>query len=66
MKSSMKYKTCDKCGANLDHGEKCDCEEREIVQKLLDGLIGSSEEQKILDGLIHSSKEAASKLERKN
>ena len=23
----MKYWTCPKCGANLDHGEKCDCEE---------------------------------------
>ena len=21
------YHTCDKCGANLDPGEKCDCEE---------------------------------------
>ena len=23
----MKYWTCPKCGANLDIGEKCDCEE---------------------------------------
>lgn len=23
----MKYWTCPKCGANLDHGEKCDCED---------------------------------------
>ena len=23
----MKYWTCPKCGANLDCGEKCDCEE---------------------------------------
>lgn len=22
----MKYQTCEKCGANLDFGEKCDCE----------------------------------------
>ena len=21
----LKYKTCKECGANLDHGEKCDC-----------------------------------------
>lgn len=21
------YKTCDKCGANLDPGERCNCEE---------------------------------------
>ena len=21
------YKTCNSCGANLDHGEKCDCED---------------------------------------
>lgn len=21
------FKTCDKCGANLDPGERCDCEE---------------------------------------
>lgn len=26
-RSDMKYWTCPKCGANLDHGEKCDCEE---------------------------------------
>ena len=25
----MKYWTCPKCGANLDHGEKCDCEDNE-------------------------------------
>lgn len=25
----MKYWTCSKCGANLDFGEKCDCEENE-------------------------------------
>lgn len=23
----MQYVTCPKCGANLDHGERCDCEE---------------------------------------
>ncbi len=23
------YKTCSYCGANLDPGEKCDCQERE-------------------------------------
>lgn len=22
----MKYRTCDTCGANLDFGERCDCE----------------------------------------
>lgn len=25
------YWTCELCGANLDHGEKCDCEEQEII-----------------------------------
>ena len=24
-----KYTTCDDCGANLDHGESCDCTEDE-------------------------------------
>lgn len=24
----MKYVTCEKCGAHLDHGETCDCEKR--------------------------------------
>jgi len=24
----MKYKVCPKCGAHLDHGECCDCEDR--------------------------------------
>lgn len=22
----MKYRTCPKCGSNLDYGERCDCE----------------------------------------
>ena len=25
------YKTCDKCGANLDPGERCDCAKDKIV-----------------------------------
>lgn len=28
----MTYKTCPKCGANLDAGERCDCEDR-LIQK---------------------------------
>lgn len=24
----MKYRVCPKCGAHLDHGESCDCEDR--------------------------------------
>ena len=27
------YKTCDKCGSNLDPGEKCDCEMEEKKQE---------------------------------
>ena len=27
-----KYETCDDCGANLDHGESCDCKEDEERQ----------------------------------
>lgn len=27
----MKYETCPYCGANLDHGEKCDCREEQRV-----------------------------------
>lgn len=23
-----KYRICPKCGSNLDHGERCDCEDR--------------------------------------
>ena len=26
----MTYKTCPKCGANLDAGERCDCEDVEL------------------------------------
>ena len=25
---SMKYRICQRCGAHLDYGERCDCEER--------------------------------------
>ncbi len=28
-----KYETCDDCGANLDHGESCDCKEDEEQQE---------------------------------
>lgn len=30
------YKTCDNCGANLDPGERCDCEReyRALVPKI--------------------------------
>lgn len=28
----MTFKTCPKCGANLDAGERCDCEDR-LIQK---------------------------------
>ena len=27
VEKNMKYEVCEKCGAHLDHGEKCDCEE---------------------------------------
>lgn len=30
----MKYRICPKCGAHLDYGEKCDCEERNTWEKL--------------------------------
>lgn len=26
---NMKYEVCENCGAHLDHGEKCDCENEE-------------------------------------
>ncbi|MFG6378706.1 MAG: hypothetical protein K1W19_10405 [Lachnospiraceae bacterium] len=29
----MQYWTCSLCGANLDSGEKCDCEEKSRQQK---------------------------------
>lgn len=29
----MTYKTCPKCGANLDAGERCDCEDRVIAKR---------------------------------
>lgn len=25
---SKPYRVCPKCGCNLDHGERCDCEDR--------------------------------------
>ncbi len=36
---SKPYKVCPKCGAHLDHGEPCDCEdraEREAAQDAAD------------------------------
>lgn len=36
---SKPYKVCPKCGAHLDHGESCDCEDRtdlEVVQSAAD------------------------------
>lgn len=36
---SKQYRTCEKCGANLDAGEKCDCmrqlSKEEIIIKVL-------------------------------
>lgn len=32
----MGYNTCPECGANLDPGEKCDCEERKHMQDYSD------------------------------
>lgn len=35
----MKYRVCPKCGAHLDHGEPCDCEDRmeqEAAQSIAD------------------------------
>lgn len=26
-----KYKICEKCGAHLDHGEKCDCTDASMI-----------------------------------
>lgn len=28
-----KYRTCPLCGAHLDHGERCDCEEEKLQEK---------------------------------
>lgn len=30
----MRYKVCKWCGANLDPGEKCECEEYEVRKQL--------------------------------
>ena len=27
------YNVCDRCGANLDYGEKCDCGEEEVWEE---------------------------------
>lgn len=29
----MQYYECPHCGAHLDHGEKCDCEEKKAREK---------------------------------
>lgn len=29
----MPYKECPVCGAHLDHGERCDCENNELNEK---------------------------------
>lgn len=33
MIKSGKFDVCTDCGANLDHGEKCDCEEERQSQE---------------------------------
>lgn len=36
---SKPYRVCPKCGAHLDHGESCDCEDRvkqEVAQSTAD------------------------------
>lgn len=36
---SKPYRVCQKCGAHLDHGEPCDCEDRveqEVAQSAAD------------------------------
>ncbi len=30
----MKYRTCPHCGAHLDYGEKCECQEKNSFEKL--------------------------------
>ena len=30
-KNKGKYEVCRDCGAHLDHGERCDCEERQAA-----------------------------------
>lgn len=29
----MKYRSCERCGASLDFGEKCDCMEEERIRE---------------------------------
>jgi len=36
MSKSQYFKTCEKCGANLDPGERCDCERNRDVLYLCD------------------------------
>ena len=50
------YVVCDKCGANLDFGEKCDCE-----IKNEDALTNQRHPQKILKNSINHSRKFVKK-----
>lgn len=44
----MKYRVCEKCGRNLDHGEKCTCEkEKTIMFRNLLGELDTPEEYRV-------------------
>lgn len=40
-----KYKICEKCGAHLDHGEKCDCTENRNNKEVPDNKLNERAER---------------------
>lgn len=45
-----KYKICEKCGAHLDHGEKCDCTENRNNKEAPDNKYSKKARNKGNDG----------------
>ena len=49
------YRTCEKCGANLDPGERCDCEEKERGQSHSNGNSPQGDSPYMIIAQIHNN-----------
>lgn len=59
----MKYEKCEKCGAHLDHGERCDCEQEKELEALLVPAKGKIQRIRIKDSLAEWQKAVGGYIE---